>query len=127
MDSQMAKKLRDLEFGKFAENKAVEYYESKGYLIRARNWRFKKIEIDVIAQIGSEIVFIEVIARSGRNTAPVDAVNFAKRRRMVYGADIYLRRLNGNYEYRYDIFALEGDMSNYRIEVYENAFYSPLM
>lgn len=127
MDSHTAKKLRDLEFGRFAEDKAAEYYISKGYLIRERNWRHKKIEIDIIAQLGNEIIFIEVKARSGRNMAPIDAVNFSKRRRMVYGADIYLRRLNGSYEYRYDIFALEGDMSNYKIEIYENAFYSPLM
>ncbi len=127
MDSHIAKKLRDLEFGKFAEDRAVDYYLSKGYVIRERNWRFRKIEIDIIAQMGAEIIFIEVKARSGRNMSPVDAVDFAKRKRMVHGADVYLRRLRGSYEYRYDIFALEGDMSNYQIEVFENAFYSPLM
>ena len=127
MASSIDKKYRDLEFGRFAENKAVEYYISKGYVIRERNWRFKKIEIDIIAQLGNEIIFVEVKARSGRNMDPVDAVDFAKRKRMVHGADIYLRRLNGGFEYRYDIFALEGDMENYRYEVYENAFYSPLM
>lgn len=127
MESGVDKKLRDLEFGRFAEDKAVEYYISEGYIIRERNWRFKKIEIDIIAQLGNEIIFVEVKARSGRNTDPVDAVTFAKRKRMVRGADIYLRRLNGGFEYRYDIFALEGDMENYKIQVYENAFYSPLM
>ncbi|MDE5880884.1 MAG: YraN family protein [Muribaculaceae bacterium] len=127
MASGIDKKYRDLEFGRFAEDKAVEYYISKGYVIRERNWRFKKIEIDIIAQLGNEIIFVEVKARSGRNMDPVDTVDFAKRKRMVHGADIYLRRLNGGFEYRYDIFALEGDMENYRYEVYENAFYSPLM
>ena len=127
MVSGIDKKYRDLEFGRFAEDKAVEYYVSKGYVIRERNWRFKKIEIDIIAQFGNEIIFVEVKARSGRNMDPVDAVDFAKRKRMVHGADIYLRRLNGGFEYRYDIFALEGDMENYKYEVYENAFYSPLM
>ena len=127
MASGIDKKYRDLEFGRFAEDKAVEYYISKGYVIRERNWRFKKIEIDIIAQLGNEIIFVEVKARSGRNMDPVDAVDFAKRKRMVHGADIYLRRLNGGFEYRYDIFALEGNMENYRYEVYENAFYSPLM
>lgn len=121
------KKLRDLQFGKFAEDKATSYYISKGYLIRERNWRYRKIEIDIIAQIGKEIVFIEVKARSGRNGVPEEAVDYAKRKRMARGADIYLRRLGGGYDYRYDIFALEGDMENYRIAVFENAFYSPLM
>lgn len=121
------KKRRNLNFGKFAEERATEYYISKGYIIRERNWRFNKIEIDIIAQTGNEIIFVEVKARSGRDTDPVDAVNLAKRKRIVRGADIYLKGLKGNYEYRYDIFALEGDMEKYKFEVYENAFYSPLM
>lgn len=121
------KKRKNLNFGRFAESKAEEYYISAGYVIRERNWRFNKIEIDLIAQLGEEIVFIEVKARSGKDTDPVDAVTLAKRKRIVRGADIYLKGLKGEYAYRYDIFALEGDMENYKFEVYENAFYSPLM
>ena len=125
-ERMIEKKLRNLQFGRFAEDKAVAYYAERGYLIRERNWRFRKIEIDVIAQLGKEIIFIEVKARSGRNTLAAEAVDYAKMRRMTRGADVYLRRLGGGYEYRYDIFALEGDMENYKIEVLENAFYSPL-
>lgn len=127
MTTTLDKKHRDLEFGKFAEELAAQYYLARGYQILERNWRYKRIEIDIIARLGNEIIFVEVKARSGRNMNPVDAVDYAKRRRMVRGADVYLRRLNRGFEYRYDIFALEGDMRNYEIEVYENAFYSPLM
>lgn len=127
MDDSREKKLRDLQFGKFAEDKAAAYYEAKGYIIRERNWRYRKIEIDIIAQYGREIIFIEVKARSGKYDFPELAVDYAKRRRMARGADIYLRRLGGGFDYRYDIFALEGNMENYKITVFENAFYSPLM
>jgi UPF0102 protein desal_0201 len=120
-------KLRDLDFGKFAEEKATEFYIARGYAIRERNWRFKRIEIDLIAQTGDTVVFVEVKARSGRDTDPLDAVTPDKIRRMVRGADIYLKSLDGELEYRFDIFALTGDFSDYRVEVYEDAFLSPLM
>lgn len=120
-------KLRDLDFGKFAEEKATEFYISRGYAIRERNWRFKRIEIDLIAQTGDTVVFVEVKARSGRDTDPLDAVTPDKIRRMVRGADIYLKSLEGDLEYRFDIFALTGDFSYYRVEVYEDAFLAPLM
>ena len=120
-------KLRDLDFGKFAEEKATEFYIARGYAIRERNWRFKRIEIDMIAQIGDTVVFVEVKARSGRDTDPLDAVTPDKIRRMVRGADIYLKSLDGDLEYRFDIVALTGDFSDYRVEVYEDAFLAPLM
>ena len=91
-------KLRDLDFGKFAEEKATEFYIARGYAIRERNWRFKRIEIDLIAQIGDTVVFVEVKARSGRDTDPLDAVTPDKIRRMVRGADIYLKSLDGDLE-----------------------------
>ena len=125
---EKAKKLnRDYEFGKFAEEIATNYYISKGYAIKERNWRLGKIEIDVIAQKGNTVVFIEVKARSGRNEDAKDAVNLDKMKRMARGADSYLKGQRGELEYRFDIFALTGDFHNYQTEVYEDAFLSPLL
>lgn len=120
-------KHRDLEFGKFAEGIAAEYYIREGYAIRERNWRHKRIEIDLIVQTGNIIVFVEVKARSGRDMDALDSVTFDKMKRMTKGADIYLKSLQGDYEYRYDIFTLTGDMKNYTTKVFEDAFVSPLM
>ena len=120
-------KERDRAFGIFAEDKAVEYYISQGYAIRERNWRFHHIEIDIIAQTGKVVVFVEVKGRSGRDMAAVDAVTVSKMKNMTRGADAYLKRLNGDYEYRYDIFALTGDFDDYEVEVFEDAFVSPLL
>ncbi|MDE6578713.1 MAG: YraN family protein [Muribaculaceae bacterium] len=120
-------KLRDLEFGRFAEQKAEEFYISEGYAIRERNWRHHKIEIDLIAQMGNIIVFVEVKARSGRDTDPLDAVTFDKIKKITRGADYYLRCLTGRFEYRYDIFTLTGDMLKYTTAHYPDAFLSPLL
>lgn len=124
---EKADKLRDLDFGKFAEARATEYYVTRGYAIRERNWRCRRIEIDIIAQTGNVIVFVEVKARSGHHTEAIDAVTPDKMRRMTRGADIYLKMLPGDYEYRYDIVTLTGSFDSYCLEVYEDAFLSPLM
>lgn len=121
------RKQRDLEFGRFAEGIAAEHYIREGYAIRERNWRHKRIEIDLIAQKENIIIFVEVKARSGRDMDALDSVTFDKMKRMTRGADIYLKKLQGDYEYRYDIFTLTGDMHNYTTNVFEDAFVSPLM
>ena len=120
-------KLRDLAFGKFAEDKAAEFYISNGYAIKERNWRHHRIEIDIIAQTGNIIVFVEVKARSGRDMSAADAVTMDKMKSMARGADAYLKSLQGDFEYRYDIFALTGDFDDYFVEVFEDAFVSPLL
>lgn len=122
-----SKKLRDLEFGRFAENVAAEFYISHGYAIRERNWRLNRIEIDIIAQKNNIIVFVEVKARSGRDMSAADSVTMDKMKKMARGADVYLKRMQGDYEYRYDIFALTGDFDKYETEIFEDAFVSPLL
>ncbi len=42
---------------------AKSYLEKNGYLILERNWRYKKYEIDIIAQKPNLIVFVEVKTR----------------------------------------------------------------
>lgn len=126
MDNE--KKLRDRQFGKFAEDRAAEYYIKKGYAIRERNWRHKHIEIDLIAQNGNVIVFVEVKARNGNAGSVFEAVTLDKMKNMTRGADFYMRHLPlGDYEYRYDIFGLTGDFEQYSIDILEDAFVSPLL
>lgn len=127
MPGDKAKKNRDLEFGRFAEDRAADHYISNGYAIKARNWRCSRIEIDLIAQKDNIVAFVEVKARSGRDTHPLDAVTPEKMKRMSRGAHIFLNTMQGDLEYRFDIFTLTGDFQDFRTEVFEDAFLSPLL
>lgn len=122
----LEQKRKNLDFGGFAEDKATEYYISKGYAILERNWHLGKIEIDLIAQREDVVVFVEVKARSGRDMDAVSAVTYDKMKRMAKGAHAYLRYMKGDLEYRFDIFALTGDCNEYETEVVEDAFLAPL-
>lgn len=110
------------EFGVFAEEIASREYVKNGYAILERNWRLGKTEIDIIAQKEDTVVLIEVKARSGKDMDPLDTVTKDKRRRMVKAADAYLSRMKGNISYRFDIFTLTGNMTQYAIEQLEDAF-----
>ena len=41
------------------EGLAAKYLQSSGYTIVERNWRWRKLEIDLIARLHNEWVFIE--------------------------------------------------------------------
>ena len=117
-----SKRLKALEFGRFAEQKVCEEYIKQGCVILERNWRLGKTEIDIISQDGNEVIMIEVKARGGLEEEALNAVTIDKRRRMVKAADAFLRGLKGEYSYRFDIVAVTGDMENYNIEIHKDAF-----
>ena len=110
-----------------AEQFATDYLITKGYAIRERNWRPHPApyEVDIIAQKGTEIVFVEVKARSGADVVDaVEAVDVKKQRFLVRAADIYLRGLDYIYYYRFDIIAVTGP--DRHLTHIEDAFMPPL-
>ena len=67
--------LKNSELGKIGEDIATVYLQSLGYEILERNWRFKRVELDIVAQTNSTLVFCEVkTRRSKSHGAPSDAI-----------------------------------------------------
>lgn len=57
--------MSTVEVGKFAEQLAEDFLRSQDYSILRRNYYYKKLgEIDIIAQQGDEVVFVEVRHRT---------------------------------------------------------------
>ncbi len=116
-------------FGKIAEDIAVEYCVSEGLPILERNWSPKggHTEIDIISQQDNTIIFIEVKARSGNDNSPLDALTPKKLNNIFRCADAYLRTLKGDYwEYRFDIIAIVGDEKQHTVHHIKDAFLGPL-
>lgn len=115
------------EWGKQAEDIAADYLTAEGYVIRERNWRCgNHIEIDIIAQEGTTIAFVEVKARKGDCLLPDESVDLAKQKKMIKGGDIYLRNQTKFYEYRLDVITLTGTPDNYQLSHLKDAFLPPL-
>lgn len=81
--------------GKKGEQLAVGYLELAGYQILERNWRSGRTEIDLIADKGSVLHFIEVKARRSRRYGwPEEYITRRKVTRMIKAAEAYLETLH---------------------------------
>ncbi|MCE3075139.1 YraN family protein [Chryseobacterium gwangjuense] len=112
------------DFGKKAEDLAVEYLIKNRYKILVRNFRFQKAEIDIIAEKDNLIIVAEVKARSTDIfILPQEAVTKTKIKSIVSAANHYLEEFNKNQEVRFDIISvLPDEKKNLIIEHIENAF-----
>jgi len=112
-----------METGKSGELAAVEFLKTLGYKILQTNWKVSFGEIDIIARDGDLLVIVEVKTRQNlRHGNPEEAVNYAKQRKLVNLADIYISRNKVELETRFDIVAVIMDDENARITHHINAF-----
>ena len=77
--------------GDHGEDLAVKYLLAQGCRILDRNFRSKNGEIDIIAEDGAIIVFIEVKTRHGGGFGtPGEAVTLKKQQKIIRTAQFYL-------------------------------------
>lgn len=124
LNSHIQKMATHNELGKEAENLAAEYLVKKGYKILVRNFRFKKNEIDIIAEKADQIIIVEVKARSTDFfILPQEAVTKSKIKSIVSAANHFMEEFNKDQEVRFDIISVLPDkQGNLAIEHIEDAF-----
>lgn len=108
------------------EKLAVKHLKKSGYVILERNFRCKTGEIDVIAQLGEVIAFVEVKTRTGdRFGTPAEAVDGRRQQRYRNTANFFMyftkRDLN-EYIVRFDIIEVIISRDGKVINHFENAF-----
>jgi putative endonuclease len=73
---------------------AAAHLESKGYRILERNFRIREGEVDIIAERGGALVFVEVRTRRGAAMGTAaESVTPTKGARLVAAAQAYLQTL----------------------------------
>lgn len=115
------------ELGKKGEEEAANFLTKKGFYIMHRNWRCGKLELDIVARDGDEIVFVEVKTR--RNTYfgyPDEAIDDRKIRRIVSAAGAYVRYYSIKLPIRYDVVSVIGMEPPFEIEHVPDAFFPPM-
>ncbi|MGH7501901.1 MAG: YraN family protein [Longimicrobiales bacterium] len=112
------------EFGRSCEALASEYMERKGWHVVARNYRFGRREIDLIAERDGVIAFLEVKGRSGpRFGHPLEAITALKRREIAAVAKHWIARHGRpGASYRFDAIAVVGGPAGSRVEHVEDAW-----
>lgn len=101
--------MSTLTAGRAGEEAALRLLQIRGYKILARNFRSKVGEIDIIAQDGDVLVFVEVKTRWNREYGyPEEAVTTQKLRSIVRTAEYYkLTHPNTPDLMRVDVVAVE--------------------
>jgi putative endonuclease len=110
--------------GVAGEEAAVALLQAQGYRIRARNFACRYGELDVVAERGEVLAFVEVRMRSSAVWGdPAHTVSFAKQRRVVKAALHYLFRFGLQERMvRFDVVSVVGRGEGARVEHIPAAF-----
>jgi len=113
--------------GDKGEQIAVEYLLRQGYTVLATNWRFRKYELDIVAQKNNELVIVEVKTRATDFFGnPEDAVTPAKQKHLVNGANSYIETNEIDLDCRFDVIAIILNKNQQEINHFKAAFYPEL-
>lgn len=94
-----------LELGERGEDCAARFLKLEGYKILARRFKSRSGEIDLVAQDGDWLVFVEVKTRRGeQHGAPSESVDHRKQKQLAKTALDYLGLLkHPEVRFRFDI------------------------
>lgn len=110
--------------GKYGETIAARYLRFHGYDILSANYQTRFGEIDLIAEDRKYVTFVEVKTRTkGMISAPADAVDLAKRERIIATAQFFLQNYKIKRQPRFDIIEVyfDGERPE-KLNFIENAF-----
>ena len=93
--------------GNKGEDMAADYLTAHGYTILHRNWRFKTWEVDIIANKGKFLHFIEIKTRtSSAYGKPEESISKKKMDNLMNAAEEY-QYLNPQWKFiQFDVLAI---------------------
>lgn len=113
------------EIGDYAEELACNYLIEKGFKILERNWRYKHLEIDIIAEKSDLLVVVEVKYRTYTAMGePELFVNRQKQKFLIEAINQYILQNSIDKEVRFDIVAVSRKRGEYVVHHIEDAFYA---
>lgn len=118
--------MNTLQKGKGGEDAAVGLLEQRGYRIRHQNWRYKNLEVDIIADDGDILVFVEVKTRASHAYGmPYEFVDYAKQAKLTRAANQYIAATRYGGEIRFDVVSIlySEKNKNYNMRLIRDAFW----
>lgn len=109
--------------GRCGEAEAAEYLRGQGYKLLSMNYTCRMGEIDIIAEKGGYVAFVEVKQRRDKRFAEArEFVNAAKMERLRRAALMWLAQNDTKLQPRFDVIEVYTGGGLPRIEHIENAF-----
>lgn len=111
------------DFGKQAEQQAADFLVEKGYRIVARNYRFDKAEIDIVALKDGTLAIVEVKARHSLYFGtPESFISPKKIELLIKAAHQFTIERNLDLDIRFDVISVSLQGKRRQIHHLENAF-----
>lgn len=86
--------------GRRAEQAVADYLKRQGYKVLDQNWRTRWCEIDVVAQKGDRVYFVEVKYRKTNNQGDgLEYITPKKLQQMAFAAEFWVAKNNWQGEY----------------------------
>lgn len=101
--------MTTVDSGNKGEDLACRYLQKQGYKILERNYRIRGGEVDIIAQDGQYMVFVEVKTRWSHDYGlPIEAMTAWKVKYLLKTAKFYLQKIGwGDNPYRLDFIGVD--------------------
>lgn len=113
--------------GVLGEGWATDFLRANAFTILNRNWRFKHLELDIVALDADTIVFVEVKTRTTeRRGTPLMAITKEKQKKLTKAAQAWLM-INNKWDMpcRFDAIGLVGHPPTFSVEHIRHAFEFP--
>lgn len=110
--------------GNDGENIAAAFLEENGYTVKVKNYRNIFGEIDIVAEKGEHIVFVEVkLRKENPRVSGLESVTLSKQRKIIKTSFLFLQDHHISLQPRYDVISITdlGD-GKYKTEHIKSAF-----
>lgn len=109
--------------GKWGEAYALNYLSELGYTLKARNYKFNRMEIDLVLTDHDILVVVEVKTRhSAELGEPWRAVNLAKQKQIIRVANYYTKSIQWPNEVRFDVVSIVHNSNHTDLTHIKDAF-----
>ena len=106
MEERNADMKHDI-LGKWGEAYALKHLLGIGYVLKARNYKFNRMEIDLVMTDEQTLVVVEVKTRhSAEFGEPWRAVNLAKQKQIIRVANYFTKAIQWPDEVRFDVISI---------------------
>ena len=113
------------QIGDKGEDLAVTYLIEQSYIVICRNYRYRRAEIDVIAQRGDVVVFVEVKSKSYTAYGePEESITSYKEKLIFDAANSWIFQNSYDGQIRFDIISIVfKEKGEHQIKHFEDAFF----
>ncbi len=116
--------MKNKHTGDKGETIAANFLQKKGFNLLERNWRYKHLEIDIIASLNLKLHFVEVKTRTNSKFGlPEESVSQTKMNRLKIAAEAYLLQYPEWEKIQFDVIAIMIEKDKETIFLIDDVFF----